>query len=147
MSDTPGFSKRDYMELMKRFLLSEIDGRTFQTTFLDMWRSDRDASYARVQTWPKRYDIELMDARLRGDLNPEEFSVRWQKLWGYEPTRWLEIQDALFRDVDRFEPDPVLYEESKQDPVRQNADYCITEAELRERVKTYILELESEQNP
>lgn len=137
-------NKAEYLTLMKRFLKGDIDGKSFQKTFLDMWRSDRDASYARAEKWPKRYDIELLDARLRGELSADEFSKRWRELWGYEPTRWLEISESLFRDVDRFEPDPVLYEESKQDPVPQNAAYCITEDELRERIKGYMSELEKE---
>ena len=136
-------NKQEYLTLMKRFLNSEIDGKTFQVMFLGMWRRDRDESYSKAESWPKRYDIDLMETRLRGEMTGEEFSKRWRDLWGYEPTRWLEIQDRLFRDVDRFEPDKSAYEASKQDPDPYNAAYYITEEELREKVKEYLSELRS----
>jgi hypothetical protein len=135
-------NKQEYLKLMKLFLKSEIDGRSFQSMFLEMWRRDRDESYSKVKSWSRRYDRDLMERRLRGEITGEEFSKRWHDLWGYEPTRWLEIQDRLFRDVDRFEPDKTVYKTPKQDPDPYNAAYYITEEELREKVKEYLSDLD-----
>jgi hypothetical protein len=142
MKDALDTNKREYMDLMRRFLRSEIDGKTFQKTFLDMWRRDRDISYGKLQEWSRRHDVDLIEARQRGEMSNEEFSKRWRDLWGYEPTRWLEIQDSLFRDVDSFEPDQTVYEASKRDSNPYNAAYYITQEELRDRVKEYLRELE-----
>jgi hypothetical protein len=129
---------------MQDFVTSRIDGRMFQERFLDLRRVDLQQDDESKTKWPERYDTHLIESRLRGDLSSEEFSKKWHELLGYKETKWIDVYERLFSDVDRFEADPTIYTESKKDPDPHNAGYYITEEELREKVKGYLRELEEE---
>ena len=141
MSDIIEMNRADYVTLIKQFMSGEISGATFQKTFLDKWRRNRDEAYARVNTGGERPDIRLLNAFQRGELSESEFNKKWQELWGYKPSLWLTVFERLFRDVERFEPDPVRLKESKNDSVQYNAEYCISENELKSRLQDYLIEL------
>jgi hypothetical protein len=137
-------NKDRYLALMREFVAGRIKGDIFQKEFLDCYRADLAQDDQMKAKWTKRHDIELMESRLREELSSEEFNKRWHELFDYKETKWLDVYERVFRDVDRFEPDPARYDESKQDPVAENAEYCITEEELRVKVRGYLQELDSE---
>ena len=144
MSSTIQANKNQYVDLMRQFINSTIDGRTFQRNFFDMRYRDVEQDDEKKKQWPKRYDVELMESRARGEMSEEEFSKRWHELLGYEQTKWLDIFDRLFRDIDRFEPNEAIYEESKKDPDSFNTTYYITEEDLRKRVLEFLQEIGTE---
>jgi hypothetical protein len=143
MSATIQANKHSYLKLMRAFAESRIDGKTFQSEFFEMRNRNLNEDEATAKSWPERYDIKIQEDYGRGNISSDEFRQKWHNLWNYQPSKWLDVFDRLFRDVDRFEPNEAIYEESKKEPDRYDATYYITEDNLRERVIAYMREVES----
>ena len=111
-----------YLTLIHQFLNSEVDVEAFQREFFFMWKADRDEEYAKRDTWPERYDLQLVDAHSRGEITSEEFEIKWVELFGYAEYRDLrEMLDRVFTACDVFDPKP-------------ESEFDINEAQLRTEV-------------
>lgn len=134
-------NKDQYVRLMRQFVNSEVDAKTFEEKFLEMRRRDLDRDAALKKSWPEPYDEQLIAAYQSGKLTKSEFTKRWSDLWGYsEKNEWLDIFDELFTDVDRFEGGQEVYRElSKERPLEYlNAD------QLKKKVRTYLDSIEKQ---
>lgn len=88
-------NKKQYLELMERFINGKIDGTQFDSEFCQMWRVDRDKNYSWKEFLDKIHDVEVT------------------KLEGFSAL----ISD-LFTDCDVFQPNPALrddYEISEEE--------------------------------
>jgi hypothetical protein len=144
MSATIEAKMIEYQNLMKQFVNRQINGIAFRQLFMEMRRQDLDQDQKRAKKWPERYDVKLQEELLDGKIEKQEFNRRWQDLWGYRPTRWLEIFDEVFDELDRFEPDDSAYQRARKDQDVNTRTYYITEDQLRETVNGYLKELSSE---
>jgi hypothetical protein len=52
-------NKKQYLELMERFINGKIDGTQFDSEFCQMWRVDRDKNYSWKEFLDKIHDVEL----------------------------------------------------------------------------------------
>ena len=67
-----------YLELIRQFLDSKVDGETFCEKFSSLWRVDRDEEWSKVETWTERYDLQLTEAYNCGDISGDEFQQKWR---------------------------------------------------------------------
>jgi hypothetical protein len=141
MSASTIANKDKYIELARRFVKGDIKGKTFVRRFFDMRRSDISKDEKVRDTWPERYDLQLADAFSRGDLTAEEFTRRWETLWGYGPKDkpFLFFVEALFQDADSYEPDEELYKSLVEDSSPLLEFWFHGEQEFRQRVMAHLV--------
>jgi hypothetical protein len=68
--------------LIQKFLSHEVTGDNFCSVIAELWINHRDIQESIKKTWDKPYDKLLVEARLRGELTPEEFGKLYSELWG-----------------------------------------------------------------
>jgi hypothetical protein len=125
---------RAYVSLIRRFLAEEIDGELFADGFLVARRREGDRQDQISQSWPRRFDLELKEAVLRGAITGEEFERRYKELWGPEVFgEFAEAVGKIFSGVVEYSPDP---------EVRRLLMEGYDEAGLR----SYVQEVVSESN-
>src|SRR3990172_6850308 len=142
MSANVQANKDQYISLMRRFVSSEIDGKTFQSKFFEMRRRDVNRDEELKKSWPQPYDEQLLSAYRRGDITGEEFHKKWQELWGYQSTKWLDVFDTLTSDVN-YLVDDEEYEKYRQDSSQADSIFYLNENGLREKVEEYLTQLEA----
>jgi hypothetical protein len=106
-------NRKQYLELMERFIHGKIDGRQFDREFSKMRNVDTD------KLW--RVDRELSGKEFVDKINDLELT---------KSHRFSHLINELFTDCDVFQPDPILRD-----------DYEISEEELRNRVKKTLLQI------
>jgi hypothetical protein len=106
-----------YIQLIKRFCLQEISAEQFSGEYLALWEADRDEEDERMNTWTRRYDIELQDSLSKGMISQEEFTARWYDLWGITEigakkgdilNRIFTARNCFWADITPDEVDPPL---------------------------------------
>jgi hypothetical protein len=98
-----------YINLIQQLLEFEIDSELFCDTFFKVRREDRKMDDAKIESWPERYDLQLIEALKREEITKEEFSQRWTNLWGYKDYVHLEeMLDQIFTSCDCYRPVPSL---------------------------------------
>jgi len=121
-----------YLELIRKFLNSEIDGETFCCDYFPMWRVDRDEEDIQRASWSERHDLKLIEAYRRDEISLEEFERKWSELFGYSTNRHLvDMLSRIFTACDVFAPVP-------------ESDYEIDETGLRGEVGTLFAAYEAE---
>ena len=124
-------NEKQYLELIRQFLNSKVDGETFCTKFSSLWRVDRDEEWSKVETWSERHDLQLTEAFNRGDITGEEFQQKWRELFGSESYADLaSMTDRIFTACDVFQVEP-------------DTEYEIDETELRREVAEHLASYES----
>jgi hypothetical protein len=73
-------NEKQYPNLIEQFLKLEINSETFCDDFFKLRREDRKTLDARIESWPERYDMQLIDQLQREELAKEEFSQKWAEL-------------------------------------------------------------------
>ena len=104
MSPTIQANQPEYVELMRKFIAYELDGRMFREDFMSKRRRDLECDDEIAKGWPERYDLKLRQDVVDGKISTEEVSQRWYALWGYNPTRWLDIFNEIFDELDHTNP-------------------------------------------
>ena len=124
-------NEKQYLELIRQFLGSKVDGETFCTKFCSLWRIDRDEEWSKVETWSERYDLQLTEAYNRGDISGEEFQQKWRELFDSESYQDLAaMTDRIFTACDVFHTEP-------------EAEYEIDKTQLRREVAEHLAVYES----
>jgi hypothetical protein len=109
-----------YLNLIRELLCAKLDGETFCGAFMRQWKADRDEQIAKSESWPERYDLQLIEAYQRGALTAEEFHRKWAELWGYtEYDSLCEMLDRVFTVCDCFAPAPEGPCEVSEDQLKQ----------------------------
>ncbi len=97
--------EEQYMNLIQRFLKSEIACETFRDKFFKLRHEDGKADDAKVESWPERHDLRLIEQVQQGEITKEEFSQRWTELWGYKDyVNFYEMLDRIFTSCDCYTP-------------------------------------------
>ena len=127
-------NEKHYLELIRQLLDKEIDGETFCSKFEPSWMADRNEEYAISDTWPERYDLQLIESYRQGAISSEEFERKWVELWGYGGYRNLvEMLGCIFTACDVFFPVP-------------EREYEIDESQLRIEVEARLTEYEAKKS-
>lgn len=101
--------KDRYLALIHQFLGREITGAEFDEGYSKLWIQDRDETYAKRESWPERFDLQLEAAFERGEINSEEFSKRWAELWEYaNELPFVEMRDNVFTACYSLVEDPSI---------------------------------------
>jgi hypothetical protein len=99
--------EKQYLKLIQQFLQSGIESKIFCDDFFRLRRKDREAEDARRESWPERYDIQLIEQLKREELTKEEFSRKWTELWGYQDyVNFYEMLDRIFTTCDCYSSSP-----------------------------------------
>lgn len=113
-------NRNSYLELIERFIHGKMDGKQFDSEFLEMWRVDRDKTWK----WRKAPD----------DIWKKEFPEFPHKIHDVqliEIEGFSRIIGELFSDCEVFQPDPAL------------RDYfSISEDELKNFVEKALLKMQ-----
>jgi hypothetical protein len=126
-------NQEPFLKLIRQFLNSNLNGETFCHEFMNLWRNDRDQQYAQRNTWKERFDIQLIEAYSRKQLTDEEFSRKWEELWGYGEYEPLsEMLDKDFTACDCFSSLP-------------ENEFEIDEAQLKKEVAENLAYFEAQQ--
>jgi hypothetical protein len=136
-------NKDKIIELMRDFVNSKIDGESFGAAISEYRRRAMEEDEKQMNSWPRRLDLELTDAYTRGDLTKEQYSKKWQELYGHYDPKWVDIFNGIYAETDRFEPDENVRNESRNHPILWNAEYYIDEETFREQIKKYLDMVES----
>ncbi len=124
-------NEKQYLELIRQFLDSEIDVETFRKKFSSLWRVDRDEEWSKVEKLPERPDIQLTEKFHRGEISGEIFQQKWRELFDSESYEDLAVMtDRIFTACDVFREEP-------------EADYEIDETEFRREVAEHLATYES----
>lgn len=127
--------KKRYLELIRRFLNSEISGAEFTGAYSKTCRQDRDETYAQAGSWPERFDFQLKTALERGEISGEDFSCKWAELWGYaDDVPFTQMKDKVFTACVSFVPDPDI----------RDQPYEYDEEQLRAYVKETLAAYEAQ---
>jgi hypothetical protein len=101
--------EEQYMNLVQLFLKAEITPETFRDKFFNLRREDGKANDAKMESWPERYDLRLIEQMQHGKITKEEFSQKWAELWGYKDyVHFEEMLDQIFTSCDCYAPAPSL---------------------------------------
>lgn len=123
---------------MQDFIAGSVSAREFERSFLEARRQDLARDDEIKRSWAEPYDEMLVRERFSGKLSADEFSRRWEGLWGYRPDdRWIEIFEKIFSDIESFVSDDALRNQLSAD----SSIAYIDENELRERIKGYFKQL------
>lgn len=126
-----GANEKQYLELIRQFLNSEIDVDIFCERFSSLWRIDRDEEWSKVKNLPERPDVKLTEAFDRGEISGEVFQQKWRELFNSESYEALAtMTDRIFTACDVFRDEP-------------EAEYEIDETELRREVAEHLAVYES----
>ena len=119
--------KKSYLQMMRGFVQCELDAMTFVKQFLHARDQDKAKEWAITATWDKPYDQLLIADLRQGKIAQEEFSRRWDELFGWSPEEkaFLQLLDRMYSACDAFIDDPAL----SMDPEQE-----YDEQQLRERV-------------
>jgi hypothetical protein len=85
-----------YINLIKQFCQREILAKQFDTEYRAIWDKDRDEEYRKIKSWSRRYDVDLQESLLKGDISFDAFSSKWNDLWGITDVM-AKIRDVLGR--------------------------------------------------
>jgi hypothetical protein len=124
-------NRKQYLELMKKFINGKIDGTQFESEFCEMWRIDTDKIYNLKKLRDKINDLELTKLEGFSDLISKEFLDKINELELTKLKGFSDLISELFTDCDIFQPDPDLRDY-----------YEISEEELRNRVKKTLLQIQ-----
>src|SRR5574341_920475 len=102
--------EKPYLQMMRRFVQCEMDALTFVTQFLHARDQDKAKEWAITTTWDKPYDQLLIADLRQGKISQEEFSQRWDELFGWsrEEKAFLQLLDRVYSACDAFIDDPAL---------------------------------------
>jgi hypothetical protein len=67
-------NRKQYLELMERFIYGKIDGKQFDIEFCEMWGVDRDKNYSWKEFLEKINDLELTKLKSFSQLITELFT-------------------------------------------------------------------------
>ena len=119
-------NEKQYLELIRQFLDSNIGGKTFCGKFSSLWRLDRDEEWSKVKMSTERRDIELTESFNHGEISGEAFQQKWRELFDSESYEDLAaMTDRIFTACDVFRDEP-------------EADYEIDESGLRSEVAEHL---------
>lgn len=92
-----------YFGLIKQLLDGTMPADDFSADLCYWWTHDRDEQYTLRDTWPERYDLQLLSALRSGEIGSEEFSKKMAVLFGYEQDMPLtRMVDSLYTACDAF---------------------------------------------
>ena len=99
-----------YIQMMWSFVTGATDAPTFVQQFFALRRKDGEKEWALRSTWDQPYDQLLSAALQRGDISADEFSQRWDELFGWSPEEkmLLKLLDRVFSACNEFVDDPAL---------------------------------------
>jgi len=137
-------SKEEYVALIRKYVNQQIDEATFGSEFQQLHGRYMSMVDEKINSWPERFDIKLLEAHRQEKISTEEFNKRWHELWGEKPERWRDIvhSDLPYLFDRRSENEEVL-KEFQDDPSEYRRSYFVTEEQLKEELKRYLKELES----
>ena len=73
----------------------------------------------RHQTWNERYDLKLIESRLRGEITPDDFSKQYLALWGLtEISDFCNMVNAIHSMCSAYNPQPKSKWEINEDQLR-----------------------------
>ena len=113
--------RKRLLHLLIRFINAETRAPRFVDGFFRLWRENRDSQSEIKKTWDEPFDEQLQAAFLRKEISKEEFTSRWNRLWGVRSESelaFLEMIDQIFSACDRFQERP-------------DAEYELNENQLR----------------
>ena len=110
-----------------------MSGQVFCSEFTSQWRQDRDEELAKAESWPRRYDLDLIAAQQRGEISVEEFSRAWGERWEQVGHEHLHAMvDRVFSACDAYQEDAGPGEITEKD-LREEVRACLGAFELDER--------------
>ena len=112
--------------MMHRFIKCEMEAHGFVKQFFDTRNKDKEKEWAITATWDKPYDRLLLADLREGKLSQEEFSRKWDELfgWSQKEKKVLQILDGLYSACDTFLDDPAL----STDPEHEYDEHQLREA-------------------
>ena len=106
--------KRDFRKfepkfenLIQQFLKTEITAEQFGSDFTILWMNYRDEELKIEETWDKRYDLEILEQLQKGALTKEEYSQKFQELYGFsneEYKNFCDMVDAMHSACSVYNP-------------------------------------------
>jgi len=132
-------NRERYLYLVQELLAKRLSGETFSQAFFAERTADLDKDLKIRKEWPRRYDVELLEAHATGKLSNEEFDARWHALLRYPAdSPFIDFFEKLFSVVEAYEPDAEIFEMP-----RGEFDYYFhDESELRRQVRDLLAELQ-----
>ena len=126
-----------YFKLFFDYYNLAISAVDFERNFSTLWDADRDEIYEQCNKWERRFDIELQEKLIAGKISGEEFSKRWNELWGItdEISALSDILDRTYTTCDCFWPD--ITDEEANPPLE------LSETLFREEVLSLYHEMET----
>lgn len=101
-------NRKTLRNLILEFLDFEIPADRFVSRFTKSWKKERDAQWLIKSSWDEPLDEQLQGEFLGKKLSREEFSRRWNELWGYSETdaKFHDMTDTIFSACAGFRSDP-----------------------------------------
>jgi hypothetical protein len=128
--------------LVQELLAGRLNGEAFSRAFFAERKEDLDKDLETCKKWPRRYDVELLEAHATGKLSDEEFDAQWHALLGYSADDpFIGFFEKLFSVVEAYEPDAEIFEM----PGGEFDYYFHDESELRRQVRDLLTELERQE--
>jgi hypothetical protein len=119
-----------YIQMMWSFVKGAMDAPTFVQQFFALRRKDGEKEWALRSTWDQPYDQLLSAALQRGDISADEFSQRWDELFGWSPEEkmLLKLLDRVFSACNEFIDDPALSTNPAQEYDEEQLRAFVTKA-------------------
>jgi hypothetical protein len=125
-------NKEKYLALMQGFISGIISVEDFEHQYEELWHRDRDDEWKVVESWNKRYDIELEESYSKGEISADEFRARWNKLFQSESEKKQKLSnivDQVHSSLDVYAAEPDLEWEIGETELRREIEECIREIE------------------
>jgi len=128
-------AQQHFFAIINEFVSSTLGGEAFCDKFTDLWMKRRDAQYGQRQSWPERYDLQLIQKFEQGEITTEAFVSAWSSLWGDLSGQCFdELVNRIHSACSSFNPTPVFGWEINEDILRQevlNAEVQFKECQQR----------------
>jgi len=124
--------ERQVQDLIDQFFAQKINADDFCSNYTAYWMRLRDKQEKIKLTWAEPFDKKLIEARVRGEIDADEFARLYSELWGFEGVlSFYEMADSIHSACSSYNPSPQY-------------DWEIGEDQLKGEVQQLLIKYECE---
>jgi hypothetical protein len=122
--------ERQVRGLIDQFFAQKIKADDFCSSYTEYWMRLRDEQEKIKLTWAEPFDQRIIEARVRGEIDADEFARRYSELWGFKGVlSFYEMVDAIHSACSSYNPSPQYDWEIGEDQLKDEVQQLLTKYE------------------